>query len=115
MGNVFAKRHQRPIMRPAFIGRPESREDLLPWAAQHNYPVLNFTGSNPVLLYPVQGLPSVIQPLKYTIGFPGYKHNKRSWENAINLGKDDMIDGLLKHIKSLSEEELQTMKKTKRI
>lgn len=115
MGNVFAKRPMRPVIRPAFIGRPESREDLLPWAAQHNYPVLNFTGSNPVLLYPVQGLPSVIQPIKYVIGTSECKHNKRSWEKTIPLGKDDMIDGLLKHIKSLSEEELEAMRKTKRI
>lgn len=114
MGNVFAKRPLRPVTRPAFIGQPESREDLLPWAAQYNYPVLWFTG-DPVLLYPVQGLPSVIQPIKYVIGSSECKYSKKSWENAIPLGKDDMIGGLLRCIKSLSEEELQAMRKTRRV
>ena len=103
MRSMFGKRSPRAAIAPAFIGRPESRDDLLLWAAQHNYPALEFTGAKPVKLHPVQGLPEATQFIKYAIGFPD-GDNKTRWETAVHLGKDDMIDGLIAHIKSLSED-----------
>lgn len=114
MRNTFGNRSPRPVVRPAFVGNPESREELLPWAVQYNYPALAFTGVTPMPLHPVQGLPPVTQLIKYAIGFPGDKNNKRSWENQVNLGKEDMIDGLIAHIKSLSNEQLEAMKRAKK-
>jgi hypothetical protein len=113
MRSVF-NRSSRPVVRPAFVGQPESREDLLLWAAQHNYPTLRFTGVKAVRLHPVQGLPPAIQPMKYAVGMEGCKDNKTLWEIAVHQGKDDMIDGLLMHIKSLSKEQLEFMKNSKR-
>lgn len=112
MRNTF-NRPSRPV-RAAFVGKPESRSSLLLWAAQHNYPALAFTGVTPMPLHPVQGLPPVTQLIKYAIGFPGDKNNKRSWENQVNLGKEDMIDGLIAHIKSLSNEQLEAMRRAKK-
>lgn len=114
MRNTFGSRSPRPVVRPAFVGCPKSREDLLLWAAQYNYPALAFTGVTPMPLHPVQGLPPVTKLIKYAIGFPGYKNNKGSWETAVHSGKDDMIDGLIAHIKSLSEEQLEAMKRAKK-
>lgn len=114
MRNVFGNRSPRPVVRPAFVGRPESRDDLLLWAAQYNYPALAFTGVTPMPLHPVQGLPPVTQLIKYVIGFPGSKNNKQSWETAVHSGKEDMIDGLLAYIKSLSEEQLEVMRRAKK-
>lgn len=109
----FVRRPVRPATQPAFIGQPTSRADLLPWAAQYNYPALEFTGGKPVKLHPVPGLPDAIQPMKYAIGLNGCKDNKVFWETAVNLGNEDMIDGLLLHIKSLSKEWLEAMEKPK--
>lgn len=114
MRNTFGSRSPRPVVRPAFVGKPESREDLLLWAAQYNYPALAFTGVTPMPLHPVQGLPPVTQLIKYAVGVEGCKNNKTLWEIAIHSGKDDMINGLLAHIGSLSNEQLQDMRKTKR-
>lgn len=113
MRNTF-NRPSRPVVRPAFIEYPESRKDLLPWAAQHNYPAFSFTGIESVELYPVQGLPPAIHPMKYAVGVDGSKENKSSWETAAQFGSDDMIEGLLAHINTLSKEQLETMRKTRR-
>jgi len=113
MGNMFT-RSPRPVVRPAFVGQPESREDLLLWAAQYNYPALSFTGVEAVRLHPIQGLPPAIQPMKYAVGIEGCKDNKTLWEIAIHLGKDDMIEGLIAHIKSLSQEQLEEMRRAKK-
>ena len=115
MRNTFGNRSPRPVVRPAFVGNPESREELLPWAVQYNYPALAFTGVTPMPLHPVQGLPPVTQLIKYAVGFEGCKSNKRLWETAVHAGKDDMIDGLIAHIKSLSDEQLEVMRKVRKI
>lgn len=112
MGNVFA-RSPRPVVRPTFVDQPKSRADLLPWASQYNYPALTFAGIKLVKLE-VWGLPPVTQPLWYSIGLDGCKENKFFWETAIQLGTDDMVDGLLVHIKSLSKEQLESMRRVKR-
>jgi hypothetical protein len=87
-----------------------TREELLKWAAEHKYPALRFTGLESVKLHPVQGRPEVVQPMKYAIGIDGCKDNKMFWEVAIRTGKDDMVNGVLEHIKSLSKEQLTDMK-----
>lgn len=114
MRNTFGNRSPRPVVRPAFVGNPESREELLLWAAQYNYPALNFTGVKPMKLHPVQGLPEAIQLIKYAIGFPGGNDNKTLWEIAVHGGKDDLIEGLLAYIKSLSDEQLEAMRRAKK-
>jgi hypothetical protein len=89
-----------------------TRNDLLKWANEHHYPAFQFRGATPVKLYPVRGLPNVIQSMKYAIGVEG-SDNKLSWETAILLGNDDMISGLLAYIDSLSPEQLANMRKPK--
>jgi len=90
-----------------------TREDLRTWAADHNYPAIQFGGIQPVKLYPVRGLLPAVQPLKYAIGIGQSKDNKLFWGVAIGTGSKDMIDGLLVYINSLSVEQLEAWKKSK--
>jgi hypothetical protein len=78
-------------------------EQILQWAASHGYPAIVFFGK-PVRLHPVQGLPDVVQPMKYAIGVVGGgQENKALWRSAIALGKEDMVDGLIAYIKDAEE------------
>jgi hypothetical protein len=78
-----------------------ANQQILQWAAQHNYPAIQFVGVSPVKLYPVQGLPPATRLLKYAIGIDGCKDNKMFWETAICLASSDMINGLSNYIESL--------------
>lgn len=89
-----------------------THEDLLKWAKEHKYPAIAFYGK-PVKLHPVPGLPPAIQPLRYAIGIQGNKNNKRLWEVAVLVGRDEMIEALMEHINSLGHEQLEAMQKPK--
>lgn len=109
MGNVFS-RPSRAVVRPALVEHPKSKAELLTWAGQYSYPALSFRGVTPVRLCAVGNLPAVEQPLWYSIGLEGYKGNKEFWETALQFGTQDLIEGLLKHVSTLSKEQLEDMK-----
>jgi hypothetical protein len=81
-----------------------TRNELLKWAKAHSYPAIQFVGIQPVKFYPVQGLPTVTQPMKYAIGVEGCRDNKMFWSAAIGMGNVDMINSLVAYIEACEGE-----------
>lgn len=81
-----------------------TNQQILQWAERHGYPAITFYGK-PVRLHPVQGLPDVVQPMKYAIGVMGAgRENKVLWASAVALGNADMMSGLAAFIEEQERE-----------